>query len=109
MIENELVGFAELTKQGNISAFYTHYLRQKQGAGSALLNAVVEEAEQLEIAVIRVESSCTASDFFVKRGFEPIEEKTTFTDGLSSRSIVLHKQTGISLNVKHTGISSETK
>lgn len=88
-VDGEVVGFAELTKTGNISAFYCHHLWQKRGVGCALFEAIEAEAKNLEIEVIQVESSVSASSFFIKMGFKVAEEKTTLTDGISSKSVVL--------------------
>ena len=90
-IDGEIVGFAELTRKGNISAFYSHRLWQNKGIGSALLETIVEEADSLGIKTIQVESSISASKFFISRGFDKIEEKTTLTDGLPSKSILLQQ------------------
>lgn len=90
-INGEIVGFAELTKKGNISAFYSHHLWQKKGVGSALLEAIVKEADDFNLKAIQVESSIAASKFFENRGFEKHEEKTTLTDGIPSKSVVLHR------------------
>ena len=91
-INGEIVGFAELTKKGNISAFYSHHLWQNKGIGSALLQAIKNEAECLGITAIQVESSISASKFFLNRGFEKIEEKTTFTEGTPSKSVLLQQK-----------------
>ena len=90
-IKGEIVGFAELTKKGNISAFYTHHLWQNKGVGSALLKVIVEEADNLGIKTIQVESSMAASKFFINRGFDKVEEKTALTDGLPSKSVLLQR------------------
>ena len=88
-VDGEIVGFAELTKQGKISAFYSHHLWQNRGIGSALLEAVLRESDKLEIGIIQVESSIAASKFFTKRGFDEIEVKTTLTDAIPSKSVLL--------------------
>lgn len=88
-VDGEMVEFAELTKQVKISAFYSHHLWQRKGVGSALLGAVLRESEKLGIEIIQVESSISASKFFLKRGFDGIEEKTTLTDGIPSKSVLL--------------------
>ena len=90
-IDGKIVGFAELTKKGNISAIYSHHLWQNKGIGSALLKAIAEEADNLGIITIQVESSIVASKFFTNRGFDKIEEKTTLTDGLPSKSVLLQR------------------
>lgn len=87
--DGTIVGFAEFTKNGQISAFYSHYKWQGKGVGTALLDAIESEAAELGIRTIQVESSMSASKFFERRGFCVVEEKETLTDGISSRSVVL--------------------
>ena len=98
-VNGEIVGFAELTKKGSISAFYSHHLWQKKGIGSALLEAIKKDADKLGIEIIQVESSLSAKRFFTNRGFEEIEVKTTLTDGIPSKSVLLQQRRALNHRV----------
>lgn len=92
MLQNEvIVGFAELSNDDRISAFYCHHLRQPRGIGSALPSAIEIRAESNGIDSIRVEASQSASRFFIDRGFCQQDKIQHFTDGIASTSVMLTK------------------
>jgi len=87
-----ITGFAELTKMGKVSAFYSHYEWQGKGVGYALYEAIEAEASRLAMDSIQVESSSSASGFFARKGFHVIREKVNLTDGIPSKSLLMQKR-----------------
>lgn len=90
--DGAIVGFAEITETGKISAFYSHCEWQRKGVGEALYEAIEAEASRLEVDSIQVESSSSASGFFERKGFRVMDEKVNLTDGIPSKSLLMRKQ-----------------
>lgn len=86
-----LVGFAELSENGRIGAFYSHYKWQRKGVGKALYEAIEAEALRLKIDTLQVDSSVSASRFFEANGFRIVGEIETVTDGIPSKSLCMRK------------------
>ena len=92
VMDNQIVGFAEITDAGKISAFYSHWQWQRKGVGDALYDAIEAEAARLNLDHLLVESSTGASGFFERKGFRVVGENETLTDGVPSRSVLLRKR-----------------
>ena len=94
-MNNEVVGFAELTPTGEISAFYSHHKCQGSGVGSVLFEAIEAEAFRLQLDCLKVESSLSASGFFARKGFNIVEEKVRLTEGVPSKSVAMEKKLSV--------------
>ncbi len=68
-VAGQPVGFAELRGDGAIDCFYCHKDWQGKGVGSALLDAIEEDAKRGGMARLRVDASITAKPFFERWGF----------------------------------------
>lgn len=76
-VENDqIIGFAELEKDGHIDYFYCHHEWQRKGVGTLLLGVIEAEARDQGIDAIYAEVSTTAVDFFTSKGFEVTKERT---------------------------------
>jgi N-acetylglutamate synthase-like GNAT family acetyltransferase len=78
---NQIVGFAELEPNGHIASFYCAHDWQGRGVGSALLEAIEQEAVKLGISRLFAEVSLTAKGFFDKKGFSVENEQTVSVRG----------------------------
>ncbi len=70
---DEILGFIELSVEGQITAFYSHHAHQRQGIGQALYRHIEAEAKEARLDDIQVQSSITAQNFFLAQGFETVE------------------------------------
>lgn len=75
-LDDQIVGFVELTPHGLVKGLFTHHQMQGRGVGKLLLEAVIDEAKRTGIKELYLESSLTARSFYEKMGFVVKEEKT---------------------------------
>lgn len=76
LLDNQIVGMAELDDTGFIDYFYVHPDFQGQGVGSTLLTTIESEARAMNLDALVADVSITAKDFFESRGFEVVEART---------------------------------
>lgn len=69
-VENEIVGFYELEKAGNLASLYVIPDYHKKGYGRMLLENALCRAKQLQIKEINLEASKYAYDFYLHMGFK---------------------------------------
>ena len=74
--DGEIVGMAEIDRDGFIDYFYVHPRWQGRGIGTALLGTLEAEAGAMEIRQIFADVSVTAKAFFLSRGFCVTEAKS---------------------------------
>ena len=70
LIDHQIVGFADITKEGYLDRFFVHKDFQKQGVGKTLLKAIEDQASHLGLKQIVLEASITARPFFEKAGYK---------------------------------------
>ncbi|MBV5259996.1 GNAT family N-acetyltransferase [Synechococcus moorigangaii CMS01] len=71
----QILGFAELSPEGHIGCFYCHKDHQRRGIGRQLYQALLTQAEQLQLSTLTVEASITAKPFFEALGFRVLQEQ----------------------------------
>ena len=76
IVDGQIVGMAEVERDGFIDYFYVHPMWQGKGIGKALLATVEREAAKAGSGVIFADVSVTAKSFFLSRGFSIIEAKS---------------------------------
>ena len=81
VVDEEIVGMAEIEPDGFIDYFYVHPRWQDRGIGKALLASLESEAAKLGVNVISADVSITAKAFFLSRGFRIIEAKANIILG----------------------------
>ncbi len=81
LLDDLIVGFAELNESGFLDYFYVSPDFQRQGIGSALMSAVVSEAITFEVPAITADVSITARGFFAAHDFEVVESRTNIILG----------------------------
>lgn len=93
VVENDaILGFAELEPNGHIDYFYTHHKWQGKGVGSALYQAVEEEAFRQNLPCLYAEVSIPAKEFFLKKGFKVVEEKNKIVCGTPAKNFMMKKE-----------------
>ena len=91
LIDDQIVGFAELKASGYIDRFYCHRDFQGQGVGTQLLNCLEAEAKQQKITQLLTEASITAKPFFQQRGFAVVRSQQVERRGQVFTNFVMTK------------------
>jgi putative acetyltransferase len=69
-LNNELVGFGSLAKDGYLDYMFVHKEHQRKGIAKKLYNKIEEKAHEKKNHIIYSEVSITAKSFFESLGFE---------------------------------------
>lgn len=91
LIDNKIVGFAELEDNGHIDCFYCHHEHQGCGVGSALIKEIEHRAKKNKINKIFAEVSITAKPFFETKGFAVIKKQSVNIRGMTLTNFVMEK------------------
>lgn len=91
VIDNEIVGFAELEDNGHIDCFYCHHEYQGCGVGSALMREIEIRTRKNKINKIFAEVSITAKPFFESKGFLVKKEQSVTVRGMALTNFVMEK------------------
>ena len=70
--EDQLAGFANLESPTQLDCFYVHPDFQRQGVGTALLNAIVAQARSQGAVFLQSDISLTAEPFFRRQGWKAV-------------------------------------
>jgi len=89
--KNEILGFANLDKDGLIDYFYVAAHFQGHGVGRLLLTTLMQHANELGVKRIFTFASSTASDFFLKFGFRFIQSRQVHLRGQVLTNHLLEK------------------
>jgi putative acetyltransferase len=81
-LEGEPVGFVSLAGPERIDMLYVHPLASRQGAGTALVDALEKLAQARGARHLVVDSSDTAEPFFARRGYSAQQRNTIEIDGV---------------------------
>ena len=90
--DGEIVGMAEIEKDGFIDYFYVHPRSQGRGIGTALLARIEAEAGALRVRQIFADVSVTAKAFFLSRGFCVMEAKSNVILGHPAPNFRMQKR-----------------
>jgi putative acetyltransferase len=92
IINQELVGMAEVERNGFIDYFYVHPTWQGKGIGNALLARLECEAAKAGASVVFADVSITAKSFFLSRGFCITEAKSNVILGHPAPNFRMQKR-----------------
>lgn len=90
--DGAILGFAELESNGHIDYFYTHHKWQGKGVGNMLYQALEEETIRQNMPYLYAEVSVPAKEFFLKKGFEILEEKNNIICGAQAKNFMMKKE-----------------
>lgn len=68
-LDHQIVGFGTMTVNGYLDAMYVHHNFQRRGIAQALLNELLQYAQNQNIGTVWSDVSITARPFFDKNGF----------------------------------------
>jgi putative acetyltransferase len=105
IVDEKLVGMAEIEPDGFIDYFYVHPRWQSRGIGKALLATLESEAAKLGVSVISADVSITAKAFFLSRGFRVTEAKSNMILGHPAPNFRMQKR----LNSEPDGAAKRTQ
>lgn len=90
-MDNELVGFWDVGKDGHLHAGFVHKDRQGQGIAKALYGEVEAQAIKMGIKRLFTEVSITARPFMERQGFRLIKEQEVECKGVFLKNFVMEK------------------
>lgn len=83
VLDELIVGYADLQADGLIDHFYCHALYQGKGIGTALMHRIMDEARLLSLDSVHANVSITAKPFFTSFGFDVVAEQSVERRGES--------------------------
>ena len=78
-IDDTIVGFGDIDKNGYLDMLYVHKDYQKQGVATAICN---ELEKAVNTPKIITHASITAKDFFEKRGYKVLKKQQVEREGI---------------------------
>ena len=91
IVDERIVGMAEIEPSGFIDYFYVHPRFQGRGVGKELLASVLAEAEALGLTEVFANVSVTAQSFFACQGFVVTEERSNIILGHPAPNFAMTK------------------
>lgn len=76
LINNTIVGYADLQQDGLIDHFFVHHAFQRHGIGNALMQHIFKVAHERGLSSVHANVSKTAKPFFERYGFIVIQKQT---------------------------------
>ncbi len=89
--QDRLVGFIELDTTGYIDCFYVDPESQQLGIGGQLYQQVVNEARSFGLTELTVDASLVAQPFFIRRGFQVIQENAVDLNGVTLNNVSMRR------------------
>ena len=89
--KNDIVGFLSMEQDGYLNRLYTHKDHTGKGVATFLLEDAQEWAKNNGITEIRLDSSKTAENFYLKRGFSECGISVLTHNGVVFKNKTMHK------------------
>ena len=86
------VGLMYVLDEGYISNVAVHPAARRQGIGDALIDALTEKAEELELAFLTLEvreSNAPAIALYAKHGFHPVGKRKNYYDAPKEDAVLM--------------------
>ncbi len=91
-INNEIVGFSDMTHNGYLDRLYTHKDFQGQGIATNLVNKLESEARRIGLKEINTEVSITAKPFFERRDYKTVRSQSVERRGITLTNFQMTKK-----------------
>lgn len=90
-VDGVIVGYADVQKTGYIDHFFVSGSHSRMGIGSALMDALHQEAGRLALPEIWSHVSRAAQPFFAGVGFQKVEDRVTKVRGVELSHAFMRK------------------
>lgn len=90
-IGNEIVGYADVQRNGYIDQFFVSGTHGRQGIGIRLMARIHEEARSLGLTELTSDVSKTAEPFFALHGFQVVERRFPIRRGVVLQNALMRK------------------
>lgn len=94
VIDNTVVGYADLQPSGLIDHFFCHHEYQGMGVGRTLMEHILSIAKLRKLKRIHSEVSITARPFYEHFGFKVVQEQQVEIRGQKLTNFVMEKYCG---------------
>lgn len=92
LIEDEIVGYADVQSDGYIDHFFVSGHHPRRGIGAALMQRIHDEAGALDLQALSSDVSRTAEEFFRHYGFEVVDRREPMLRGVSIPNCLMRKR-----------------
>ncbi|AWB43123.1 GNAT family N-acetyltransferase [Paenibacillus sp. CAA11] len=89
--DRQIVGFADINRQGYLDRLFVHKDYQGQGIASALVDVLESEARKLNMTEIDTDASMTAKPFFEHKGYRVVQSQTVQRRGVELQNFRMRK------------------
>lgn len=90
-VGNEIVGYADVQRNGYIDQFFVSGTHGRQGIGKRLMARIHEEALCLGLTDLTSDVSKTAEPFFALHGFQVVERRFPIRRGVILQNALMRK------------------
>ena len=91
VIDDEIVGYADVQDDGYIDQFFCHWLHQGKGIGKALMQTLDEAGKKKGVSRFYSHVSITAKPFFEHFGFNEVIEQQIKIRGQALTNFVMER------------------
>ena len=91
LIDDTIVGFANITHEGYVDSFYIHHAYQRRGIGARLM-ARIEKVVAKTVHTLTSDVSITAKPFFERYGYVVVKEELTDSCGTQFTRYAMEKR-----------------
>jgi putative acetyltransferase len=91
VLDNEIVGYADIQDDGYIDHFFCHWNHQGKGIGKALIQKLIAAGQKKCINRLYSHASITAKPFFEHFGFKEVKKQEVKIRGQVLTNYVLEK------------------
>ena len=91
VLDNEIVGYADIQDDGYINHFFCHWMYQGKGIGKALMKELFANGEKKGIHRLYSHTSITAKPFFEYFGFKEVKKQQVTIRGEVLTNYVMEK------------------
>lgn len=90
-VGNEIVGYADVQRNGYIDQFFVSGTHGRQGIGTRLMARIHKEAISLGLTELTSDVSKTAEPFFALHGFHVVERRFPIRRGVTLQNALMRK------------------